>query len=274
MCNCKQQQFELLPELEAILKYEASPYSYEYETPPARSYIKGFSGPAAECTAALTLANKTQAAALAIINTQIAEAIKMLRVAADKLKQGKRTAATNRIFQKIFRVPPSFVPTWFKPSATIKDRGDVVGTRCSRVADLLASGWIRYFCSITGANCPDCATSDGSEFACSSWGRESTAPKNSNVICFGRAFWQAMKDGNTADILSTVMHEPFHIYYGIYVTEHPSPTGMGFPRASVGKFGGIDCIVRFVFEINGRTATPIDIDSCNRNFPRTAGTGF
>jgi hypothetical protein len=40
------------------------------------------------------------------------------------------------------------------------------------------------------------------------------------------------------------MHEPFHIYFGKYVTSH---------RADAGKFGGINCLVQFVFEANGRT---------------------
>jgi hypothetical protein len=89
------------------------------------------------------------------------------------------------------------------------------------------------------------------------------------VICFGSAFWDAMKNGATADILSTVMHEPFHIYFGKYVTEHAHPSGR-----SVGKFGGIDCIVRFVFEINGRTATPLDVSACNSYVVRSAATGY
>ena len=246
MCNCKQNEYELLPELEAIVRNYAVGYDREYETPggASRSFVTNFSGPAAECTAALTRAGKTQAQALAIINTQIALAIRMLRVAADKLKQGNRTATTNRIFQRIFRVPPSFVPTWLTPSATIKDRGDVVAVRCSRVADLLASGRIRFFCQTTAANCPDCGD-DNSDFACSSWGAH-------NVICLGAPFWEDMKNGRLTSLLSTLMHEPFHIYFGQYVTEHGThPDG-----SSVGKFGGIYCIVQFVFQINSKTAAP------------------
>jgi hypothetical protein len=281
MCNCsncKENEFELVPELQEMLGNYTGAYHNEYETGGGRPtvaasppFVRNFSGPAAECTSALTLASKTQAQALAIINAQIAVAIRMLRVAADKLKQGSRSAATNRIFQQIFRVPPSFVPTWLQQTANIKDRGDVVAVRCSRVADLLASGRIKFFCSITTANCPDCDPPNIKDFACSSWGNEGRSPEKSKVICLGEAFWNAMKKGDTPNILSTVMHEPFHIYFGIYVTEHPTvpSSNMGFPRKSVGKFGGVDCIVRFVFEINGQRPTALDVQMCNRNVVRS-----
>jgi hypothetical protein len=278
MCNCsncKENEYELVPELQTMLENYAGGYNNEYETGGSRptaaaspTFVRNFSGPAAECTAALTSAGKTQAQALAIINAQIAEAIRMLRVAANKLKRGSRSTQTNQIFQRIFRVQPSFVPTWLTQTATIKDRGDVVAVRCARVADLLASGRIRFFCSVTAANCPDCGN-DNTPFACSSWGSESTAPGNSNVICFGLPFWNAMRRNDTPNILSTVMHEPFHIYFGKYVTEHAHPSGR-----SVGKFGGIDCIVRFVFEINGRTATALDIQACNSYVVRSKATGY
>lgn len=207
-------------------------------------YVKDFSGPAAECTAALTRAGKTKAEALTIINAQIGVAITLLRKAATHLKRGGRSTKTKALFKKIFRVAPEFVPTWFKPTTAIKDRGDVVATRCMRVADLLASGRLKFFCTINSTNCPDCGN-DSSGFACSSWGDESVAPGNSRVICLGDAFWDDMQAGNTSSLLATLMHEPFHIYYGIYVTEH---------RANAGKFGGINCIVQFVFNTNSRTA--------------------
>ena len=60
----------------------------------------------------------------------------------------------------------------------------------------------------------------------------------------GHGFWDDMKAGNTNSMISTIMHEPFHIYYGKYVTAHASDRG---------KFGGINCIVQFAFETNGRT---------------------
>jgi hypothetical protein len=227
---------------EAALK--ATSASASRRTASAHRYVKRFSGSSAECTAALRRAGKTEAEALTIINTQIGVAIAMLRKAAADLRRGKRSAATRHLFLKIFRVRPEFVPAWLKTTATIKDRGDVVATRCSRVADLLASGRIRFFCVINATNCPDCGN-DNSGFACSSWGDESAAPTRSNVICLGNAFWDDMKAGQTTSMLSTLMHEPFHIYYGKYVTSH---------RADAGKFGGINCIVQFVFEANGRTA--------------------
>ena len=65
------------------------------------------------------------------------------------------------------------------------------------------------------------------------------------MICLGNAFWDDMKAGKTASLLATLMHEPFHIYFGRYVTEH---------RSDAGKFGGINCIVQFVFETNHRVA--------------------
>lgn len=206
-------------------------------------YVKDLSGPATECTAALKRAGKTKAEALTIINTQIDIAIRLLRKAENDLKRGSRSSTTSDLFLKIFRVRPQFVPTWLKQTATIKDRGDVVATRCGRVADLLAGGRLKFFCTINSTNCPDCSN-DPSDFACSSWGDESTSPGNSNVICLGNAFWDDMKAGNTTSLLATLMHEPFHIYYGKYVTAHVS---------SRGKFGGINCIVQFVFETGGRT---------------------
>ena len=211
---------------------------------PSFRYVKDFSGPAAECVAALRRAGKNKAQALTIINAQIGTAIVMLRKAAANLQRGGRSTATKNTFLKIFRVKPEFVPTWMKPTAAIKDRGDVVAARCKRVADLLASGRLKFFCRINSTNCPDCGN-DNSDFACSSWGAESTAPGRSNVICLGNGFWDDMKAGRTSSLLSTLMHEPFHIYFGRYVTEH---------AADRGKFGGINCIVRFVFEANNRSA--------------------
>lgn len=276
MCNCKEMEFELLPELKAVLQNYTRAYHNEYETgsrkavvAPSPSFVRNFSGPGAECVSALTRAGKTQAQALAIINAQIAIAIRMLRVAAKKLERGSRSAQTIQIFQRIFRVPPKFVPNWLKQTATIKDRGDVVAVRCRQVADLLASGSIRFFCSVTKANCPDCEN-DNSGFACSSWGNEGAAPKNSNVICFGSAFWDAMKSGDNTSVMYTVMHEPFHIYFGKYVTEHDNPGGrMWFPRHSVGKFGGIACIVEFVFEINGQKVPPLFGKLCSDTATRS-----
>lgn len=207
-------------------------------------YVRDLSGPAAECVRALRRAGKTRAQALAIINTQIGTAIRMLRAAAAALERGRRTQTTSDLFLRIFRVRPNFVPTWLKPTATIRDRGDVVATRCRRVAELLASGRIRYFCTINSTNCPDCGN-DPSDFACSSWGTEGAAPRNSRVVCLGDAFWDDMKAGRATSMLATLMHEPFHIYFGRYVTEH---------RSTAGKFGGINCIVRFAFEVNRRAA--------------------
>jgi hypothetical protein len=117
---------------------------------------------------------------------------------------------------------------------------------------MLASGRIRFFCTINSTNCPDCGNNPNS-FACSSWGDESSDPKNSNVICLGNAFWDAMRSGDTQSLLATVMHEPFHIYYGRYVTEHVLTRG---------KFGGIDCILTFVFETNGRVAPNLEKQGC------------
>ena len=210
-------------------------------------YVKDFSGPAAECTAALRRAGKTRAEALAIINAQIGVAIAMLRKAATDLKRGSRSSATNNLFLKIFRVRPDFVPTWLKPTATIKDRGDVVATRCKRVADLLASGTLKYFCAINTTNCPDCPTPVG--YACSSWG-------NDKVVCLGDDFWDCMKAGDTPILLAVLMHEPFHPYFGQYVTVHD----LDLKR---GKFGGVYCIQKFVFETN-RRVTPKFVDKwCN-----------
>ncbi len=239
--------------------FEGEPFEtyYEYDEyeeelpvskPPARKtsfrYVRDFSGPAAECADALKRAGKTRAEALTIINAQIGVAVAMLRKAATHLKRGSRSSKTRALFLKIFRVRPEFVPTWLKPTATIKDRGDVVATRCKRVADLLASGTLKFFCTINSTNCPDCSN-DPNDFACSSWGDESKAPRNSNVICLGNDFWDDMKVGRTNSLLATLMHEPFHIYYGRYVTAHVTERG---------KFGGIYCILQFVFETNGRTA--------------------
>ncbi|MGH8612931.1 MAG: hypothetical protein ACREYF_13150 [Gammaproteobacteria bacterium] len=95
-------------------------------------YVKDFSGPAEECAAALKRVGKTKADTLTIINAQIGVAIAMLRKAATKLKRGSRSSGTKALFLKIFTVRPDFVPTWLKTTATIKDRGDVVATRCKR----------------------------------------------------------------------------------------------------------------------------------------------
>lgn len=229
--------FEIMP-FGSASAYEMST-THPFESPsraaPPR-FVKDFSGPAAECTSALARAGKTRAQALAIVNAQVTVAIRLLRKAAADLTRGKRTTATRNLFLKIFRVRPEFVPTWLKTTDNIKDRGDVVRVRCARVADLLASGRIQFFCAINATNCPDCGN-DNSPFACSSFG-------NHRVICLGDAFWDDMKAGRTTSMLSTLMHEPFHIYFGRQVTEH---------RDNAGKFGGINCIVQFAFQANGRT---------------------
>ncbi|RZL87345.1 MAG: hypothetical protein EOP82_26485 [Variovorax sp.] len=258
--------FELHPE------FEGQAYEEEFEAgrrPPARGapalrFVKDFSGPAAECIASLRRAGKTKAQALAIIDQQIGVGVALLRKAATDLERGRRSTATKDLFLKIFRVRPEFVPTWLKPTATIKDRGDVVATRCKRVAELLASGKIRFFCTVNSTNCPDCSN-NAQRHACSSWGDESAAPKNSRVICLGNGFWDAMKAGNTTSLLSTLMHEPFHIYYGRYVTEH---------RSTAGKFGGINCILRFVFETNRRTAPDRVNKACTNMAVRQELEGF
>ena len=225
--------FEIMP-----FESASGPAEYErsYVPAPPRAIVKGFSGPPAECVAALRRARKTRAQALATLNAQIAIAIRLLRKAAADLKRGSRSQATSDLFLKIFRVRPNFVPTWLKTTDNIRDRGDVVRVRCERVADLLASGRIRFFCRITAANCPDCGD-DNSPFACSSFG-------NHRVICLGQPFWDDMRAGRATSMLATLMHEPFHIYFGRQVTEH---------RSDAGKFGGINCIVQFVFNANART---------------------
>lgn len=233
------------------LTYPSSRYESEWESPPVAIYVRSFSGPAGECTNALATARKTNAEALGIINRQIGRAIMMLRKAARALERGKRSSATRSLFRRIFRVAPEFVPTWLRATADIKDRGDVVRVRCARVADMLASGRIRFFCSINGTNCPDCAGASQTDFACSSWGDESRDPRNSRVICLGTGFWGDMLRGDTNSLLSTLMHEPFHIYFGRYVTEHQHPSPA---RPNPGKFGGINCIVRFVFNANAVAA--------------------
>jgi len=235
--------------------------------PPAKPsfrYVKDLSGTAAECTAALTRAGKTRAEALTIINTQIGVAIRLLRKAATDLKRGSRSSKTRAIFLKIFRVNPEFVPTWFKPTSTIKDRGDVVATRCSRVADMLAGGSLKFFCAINSTNCPDCSN-DQNKFACSSWGDESKVPARSRVVCLGHRFWDDMKANRTDSLLSTLMHEPFHIYFGKYVTAH---------RADAGKFGGVNCILQFVFETNGRVAPDRVRTRCTNMAVRSEITEF
>ena len=200
-------------------------------------YVADFSGSAAECVRGLRRAGKTKAQALSLVNAHIGVAIKMLRKAAAALKRGSRTQATKDLFLKIFRVRPEFVPAWLKSTAAIKDRGDVVARRCTRVADLLASGRIKFYCAINATNCPDCA-GVARAYACSSFGDD-------RVICLGDSFWDDMKTGRVSSNLATLMHEPFHIYFGLYVTEH---------RSNAGKFGGINCIVRFVFDANERGA--------------------
>lgn len=229
--------------------YEGETFEGETaKTASALRYVRGFASPDADCADAFRRAKKTRAQALTIINTQIGRAIRMLRFAAGKLKRGSRTAPTRALFRKIFRVTPEFVPTWMQPTASIKDRGDVVATRCARVADMLESGGLRYFCTMSAKNCPDCGdpSPKNNPFACSSWGKH-------RVVCLHTPFWDAMGRGDMANVLAVLMHEPFHVYFGKYVTEHSRTVG-GKP-VSVGKFGGIYCILQFVFEIN-KTSYP------------------
>ena len=232
---------------------EAFDGEFEYENArgktqrAVRTYFRDFSGDPKECTSAL-LGGKTRAEAVSTINTLIGESIRMLRRAAKDLKRENRTATTRKLFLQIFRVRPEFVPECLKQTDQIKDRGDVVAVRCARVADLLESRTLKYFCKISAKDCPDCGD-DNTGHACSSWGKH-------KVVCIGPDFWGDFKSNNKLSMLSVIMHEPFHVYFGKYATDHNDKTG---------KFGGIYCIVHFVFRLHGRNIPQWMRDVCEKD---------
>lgn len=158
--------------------------------------------------------------------------------------QRPRSNNTKTFFREAFKTTPEFVPTWRPPSASWRDRGELVRIRLMRTAKILDGGWIRYFCWGSQAHCPECTGAPSTYYACSSWGRR-------YVICLGQSFWIAWRDGDAVTLAATLLHEALHIYFGRTVA-----------HGERGPYGNAFCYERFVLRINGIPLPQATVNGC------------
>jgi hypothetical protein len=170
------------------------------------------------------------------------------------LETSPRSENTRRLFFESFAAYPEKVPSWRKATDSWADLGALVALRMRRAQEILDGGQIRFACWHSATNCPECAgTSPHNIFACSSF-------KGDYRICFGAPFWRAFRDGDTATMASTVMHEALHIYFGRTVSD-------------AGSTGNANCYERFVLRVNGARIHGATIQSCPPNLHKGSRGG-
>jgi peptidoglycan hydrolase-like protein with peptidoglycan-binding domain len=165
-----------------------------------------------------------------------------------------RSEDTKRLFFESFAAYPEKVPTWHKPGYLWADLGGLVARRMMLAQKIIDGGEIRYSCWHSATNCPECpGSSPHSIFACSSF-------KGDYRICFGAPFWIAFRDGDTATMSSTVMHEALHIYFSRTVSDS-------------GLTGNSNCYERFLVRVNGAHLHGATIQSCPPNLHKGSRGG-
>jgi len=188
----------------------------------------------------------------AAITAAVEEAVRLLLAAAQPLSQPRPGSGPGVImrqnFQEAFTVVPEFVPTW-RPAGAKWDRGAVVRERLRCAARILANGSIRYRCW-GPLSCRDFST----PWEPGHWARVRAGELR---ICFGAAFWRAFRDGRTAELASTILHEAIHIYF----------TTVGDTRER-GPFGLAACYERFVLLMNGLPLPDFVLTECASGLPR------
>lgn len=177
------------------------------------------------------------------VNTLAGTAVSWALSAARALERSPRSNQTKQLFREAFGTSPEFVPSWRLPSYSWKDRGGLVAIRLRSAAKILDEGWIRYFCWGSPAHCPECTGDPSTYYACSSWKRY--------IICLGEDFWKDWQNRRTVSMISTLLHECFHIYYGHLI-------GHG----ERGRYSDANCYVRFVLRFNGQPVPPRIASRC------------
>lgn len=174
----------------------------------------------------------TDATLRAAIETSVATALSWIYKSIGALRVSPRSVTTTGIFQSAFAQPPGWNPSWKNKTMKWFDWGDLIATRLEKAAYILNGGEIKYFCYGSPAHCSECSTTPPGYYACSSW-------KGKYVICLGHSFWDDWKRGNQDSMVSTLMHEALHIYFGKTV-------------AHTGRSKNVSCYLRFVALINNR----------------------
>lgn len=166
--------------------------------------------------------------------------------AALELERKPIDSGVRRIFINVFRVRPEFAAEWLKRQGW-NSRGALIAHRLRTIAKILTDRSIRYFCWGNSSYCPECTGSNSDYFACSSWGK-------SRVICIGTSFWEAWKAGKVSDNISTLIHEAFHIYFGLLI-RHGENAG--------GKFSDANCYTYFILRLNRKPVPDRIKTRCN-----------
>jgi peptidoglycan hydrolase-like protein with peptidoglycan-binding domain len=222
----------------------------------AAARVRRFTCSAADLTAIGAVVGRAVTAAelQKAVEDAAAQASAWIANARRALGAAPRSEETRRLFFESFAAYPEVVPSWRKASYSWADLGALVALRIRRAQEIIDGGQIRYACWHSAANCPECAGSSPQNiFACSSF-------KGDYRMCFGAPFWRAFRDGDTATMASTVMHESLHIYFGRTVSD-------------VGSTGNANCYERFVLRVNRARLHGATIQSCPPNLGRGSRGG-
>lgn len=174
----------------------------------------------------------TDATLRSAVETTVAAALPLIYKAIGALRISPRSPTTIDIFRKAFAQKPDWNPTWKTSSMKWIDWGDLIATRLEKAAYILNGGEIRYFCYGSKTHCSECNDSPSTYYACSSW-------RGRYVTCLGHGFWEDWKKGDKNSMISTLIHEALHIYFGRTV-------------AHTGRSANVWCYLRFVALINSR----------------------
>ena len=184
----------------------------------------------------------TDATLRSAIETNIAVALPWMYNAIAALRVSPRSAKTIAIFRQAFAQPPDWNPAWKNATMKWVDWGDLIATRLEKAAHILKGGYIKFFCYGSPAHCSECTATPPGYYACSSW-------KGKYVICLGHSFWDDWKKGNRDSMISTLIHEALHIYFGKAV-------------AHAGRSRNVSCYLRFIALINNRSLPPRVASRC------------
>lgn len=168
--------------------------------------------------------------------------------AAAALEVSPRSGRTSERFFHAFATMPGTVPAWRPAGASWADFGRLVALRLRKVANIINGGWIKYFCWGSSTHCPECTGNPATYFACSSF-------LGKYLICLGDGFWQAWRNGDTATMASTLLHEALHIYFRRTVSDS-------------GSTGNANCYERYVFRFNELYLHPATAAACPINLHR------
>lgn len=169
-----------------------------------------------------------------VVETAVRKAVSWLLEAANALKRSRRHLAlsysgdTRQLFHEAFGTFPDFVPSW-RPAGENWDRGDIVRIRLRNAAKILDGGWIKFFC--WGPN----------QLPNIDWKPTSISMivAKKYAIYFGRAFWEAWKNGDNIKIVSSILMTALALYYDTI-----------FLKGRKERYGNSHCYGRFVLRFN------------------------